>query len=97
MPERQLILASSSIYRRSLLERLQKPFTCVSPDIDEAPLSSELPAATAMRLAQLKSQAVAAAFPHALIIGSDQVTELEGSEAESVAMGKPGNHANAVR
>lgn len=97
MPDRQLILASSSIYRRSLLERLQRPFTCVSPDINEAPLLCELPAATAMRLAQTKSHAVAAAYPQALIIGSDQVAILEGPVTGSMAMGKPGNHANAVR
>ena len=97
MSDRQLILASSSIYRRGLLERLQRPFACVSPDIDEAPLLNELPAATAMRLARLKSQAVAAAYPRDLIISSDQVAELEGPpDAAGITLGKPGNHANAV-
>lgn len=98
MPDRQLILASSSIYRRSLLERLQRPFICVSPKIDEAPLKHELPAATALRLALVKSQVVAAAYPQALIIGSDQVAELESAPGVAgKTLGKPASHAAAVQ
>jgi septum formation protein len=92
MAERPLILASSSVYRRGLLERLRLPFTSVAPVIDEVPHAGEPPVATALRLALEKAQAVAVQQPHALIIGSDQVAELEG-----MALGKPGNHENAVR
>ncbi len=91
MLERPLILASSSVYRRDLLQRLQLPFTSVAPDIDETPRAGELPAATALRLALVKAQAVAALHPHALVIGSDQVADLNGA-----ALGKPGTHDNAV-
>ena len=91
MAERPLILASSSVYRRGLLERLRLPFISVAPAIDEAPHAGEPPAATALRLALAKAQAVAVLQPHALIIGSDQVAELEG-----MALGKPGNHENAA-
>ena len=92
MPDRPLILASSSVYRRSLLQRLGVAFTSVSPDVDETPHPGELPAATALRLALSKAQAVAATNPRALIIGSDQVADLDGA-----ALSKPGNHGNAVR
>lgn len=92
MPDRPLILASSSVYRRSLLQRLGVVFTSVSPDVDETPHPGELPAATALRLALSKAQAVAATNPRALIIGSDQVADLDGA-----ALSKPGNHGNAVR
>ena len=88
---RPLILASSSKYRRALLERLQLQFTCVSPDIDEAPLPGESPLATARRLARAKAQAVAAIRHDALIIGSDQVANLAGAP-----LGKPLTHANAL-
>ena len=86
-----LILASSSVYRRELLQRLRLPFECVSPAIDESARPDETPATTAVRLALKKARAVAAAHPQALIIGSDQVAELDGTP-----LGKPGNHANAV-
>ena len=86
-----LILASSSVYRRELLQRLRLPFECVSPAIDESARPDETPATTAVRLALEKARAVAAAHPQALIIGSDQVAELDGTP-----LGKPGNHANAV-
>lgn len=89
---RPLVLASTSRYRRELLERLGLPFSCDAPDIDEAPLPGEAPAATAMRLAVLKAEAVRAAWPDALILGSDQVASLDGER-----LGKPGTHANAVR
>lgn len=95
MSDRPLILASSSVYRRDLLARLRLPFISVSPHIDETPRVRELPAATALRLALAKAQAVAAAHPQALVIGSDQVADLNG--APGVALGKPGNHENAVR
>ena len=91
MTDRPLILASSSVYRRSLLERLRMPFTTSAPDIDESPRAGEPPRDTAMRLALAKAQAVAAGHAHALIIGSDQVADLDGRP-----LGKPGNHENAV-
>ena len=81
----KLILASTSPYRRSLLQRLGLPFTCVSPQVDETPLAGENPPALAARLAQAKAGAVAGRFPEALVIGSDQVAELDGR-----ALGKPG-------
>ena len=90
-PLMPLILASSSVYRRELLQRLRLPFECVSPAIDERARPDETPATTAVRLALKKARAVAAAHPQALIIGSDQVAELDGTP-----LGKPGNHANAV-
>ncbi len=88
---RRLILGSTSPYRRELLQRLQIPFEVVSPAVDETPLPGEAPAALARRLALAKARAVAAAFPDAVVIGSDQVADLNGQ-----ALGKPGNHANAV-
>ncbi|MBM3343758.1 MAG: septum formation protein Maf [Betaproteobacteria bacterium] len=92
MPERPLILGSSSIYRRELLQRLGLPFATVSPDIDEAAQANEAPRDTALRLALAKAHAVARTHGHALIIASDQVADLNG-----IPMGKPGDHANAVR
>jgi septum formation protein len=90
--DRVLILGSSSLYRRALLERLGLPFSCVSPNVDETPGAAQTPAATAMRLALAKAQAVAAAHAQAVIIASDQVADLDG-----MPLGKPGNHANALR
>lgn len=92
MIERQLILGSSSTYRRSLLQRLGLPFACHAPDVDETPLQHEKPATTALRLAQLKARTVAARYPAGLIIASDQVADLHGQP-----IGKPGDHACAVR
>jgi septum formation protein len=89
---RQLVLASTSRYRRALLERLGTPFECADPQADEARLPNEASAATALRLAEAKARAVAIRFPGALIIGSDQVASCEG-----VPLDKPGNHANAAR
>jgi septum formation protein len=86
-----LILASTSPYRKELLSRLGLAFETVSPDTDEAALPGELPAVTALRLAEAKARAVAARYPAALIIGSDQVAHI-GAET----FGKPGNHENAV-
>ena len=92
LSERPLILGSSSIYRRDLLQRLALPFTSVSPDIDETPLDGEATIATALRLAAAKARTLASQYPHALIIASDQVADLDGA-----LLGKPGNHDNAVR
>jgi septum formation protein len=89
--ERHLVLASTSRYRRMLLERLRLPFAVVAPDADETPREGEAPAATAFRLAEAKARSVAAAHPGALIIGSDQVADLEGQ-----AVGKPGTHDAAM-
>ena len=86
-----LILASTSRYRRELLERLRLPFSVQAPDTDETPQTGELPAALACRLALAKAQAVARQHPGAVVIGSDQVADLDG-----VPIGKPGTHENAV-
>jgi len=91
MPE--LLLASRSPYRRQLLERLNVPFTCVSPEVDETPFQGEAPEALARRLAYMKARALAP--PGArdlLIIGSDQVATLDGIQC----LGKPGDHQSAV-
>ena len=88
---RPLILGSSSVYRRELLQRLRLPFDVVSPQVDETPLPGEAPQALAVRLALAKAHAVADTHPQALVIGSDQVADLDGEP-----LGKPGNHANAV-
>ena len=86
-----LILASTSRYRRELLQRLRWPFEVQSPEVDETPLIAEAPSALAQRLALAKALAVARRHPHALVIGSDQVAELDGQP-----MGKPGTHERAV-
>ncbi len=87
-----LILASTSIYRRALLERLGLPFTVARPDTDETPLPGEPPQALAERLALAKAEAVlASAADDTWVIGSDQVAELDGRP-----LGKPGSHAAAV-
>lgn len=92
MKNKPLILASSSIYRQELLRRLRLPFTAVNPGIDESPLPGETASTTALRLAEQKARALAGRFPNALIIGSDQVAELNG-----IVIGKPGHHADAVK
>jgi septum formation protein len=86
-----LILASTSRYRRELLQRLRLPFETVSPQVDETPLPDEAPAALALRLALAKAQAVAALHPRSVVIGSDQVADLDGQP-----VGKPGTHERAV-
>jgi septum formation protein len=86
-----LVLASTSVYRRELLERLKLPFQTVSAEVDETPLSGEAPAVTAARLALAKAHAVRARFPRSLIIGADQVAFCEG-----LRLDKPGNHAGAL-
>ena len=88
---RQLILASTSVYRRQLLERLHLPFTVIASDVDELALPGERPEQLACRLALAKAQAVAAQYPSSVVIGSDQVADLNGH-----ALGKPGTHARAV-
>jgi septum formation protein len=90
--KRLLVLGSTSVYRRELLQRLRLPFEVVSPQVDETPLVGEAPQALAERLALAKANAVALLHPRALVIGSDQVADLDGEP-----LGKPGNHANAVR
>ena len=91
LPARPLILASTSSYRRALLERLHLPFTTRSPNVDETVLPNEYPANTALRLAVAKARAAAPSDRSALVIGSDQVADLNGR-----ALGKPGDHARAV-
>ena len=86
-----VILASSSRYRRELLGRLLPRFQIEVPAVDETPQPGELPAALADRLAQRKAAAVAARYPQALVIGSDQV-----AARDSIAMGKPGTAERAV-
>ena len=89
---RRLVLASTSRYRKALLERLGLAFEVAAPGVDERPLSGEHPADTALRLSALKATSLKEKFADALIIGSDQVAAL-GSER----LDKPGNHENAVR
>ena len=89
---RQLVLASTSRYRRELLERLGVPFECADPQVNESALPSETASATALRLAGAKARAVSLRFPDALVVGSDQVASCDGMRLD-----KPGNHANAVR
>ena len=88
----KLVLASTSAYRRELLQRFGLPFEVARPDIDESPLPGETPQATAERLAVEKARAVAGQFEDALIIGSDQVAILDGQ-----VYGKPGTHENAIK
>jgi len=91
MPQ-QLILASTSPYRRELLARLQLPFKVCAPATNETPLPDETPVATAERLSFDKAHAVAERFPEALIIGSDQV-----AYCGSQRFGKPGSRTSARR
>lgn len=88
----KIILASSSPYRRTLLERLGLPFECVSPNVDETSLPDEEPARLAQRLALTKARVVASQNPSALVIGSDQVASVLGT-----VHGKPGNLEVATR
>ena len=87
-----LILASSSEYRRELLLKLQIPFSGISPHVDETAFDGEKPHETALRLAQEKAKKIGADYPHALIIGCDQVATLDGEQ-----LGKPLNHVNATK
>ncbi|HCW90400.1 MAG TPA: septum formation inhibitor Maf [Marinobacter sp.] len=89
---RPLVLASSSPYRRQLLERLGLPFECASPDIDESPSQGESPEQLAIRLSETKARALATRYPAHWIIGSDQVAVLPGG----AIAGKPGDHRRAA-
>lgn len=86
-----LILGSTSRYRREMLQRLRLPFDVQSPRVGETPQAGEAPATLALRLALAKANEVAARFPNAAVIGSDQVADLAGRP-----IGKPGDHARAV-
>ena len=86
-----LILASTSPYRRELLGRLGLPFSVANPQTDESALPGESPDALALRLSEAKARAVAGDHPDALIIGSDQVATVDGK-----IYGKPGTHERAV-
>ena len=92
MANTSIVLASSSRYRRELLQRLGLPFETWAPEVDEAPLPAEPPRETAIRLARLKAEAGARKFPKAWVIGSDQVADLDGRP-----IGKPGTFENARR
>jgi septum formation protein len=87
-----LILASSSEFRRELLQKLEIPFRSISPRVDETPLDGEKPHETALRLAQVKARKIGDEYPHALVIGCDQVATLDGEQ-----LGKPLNHINATK
>ena len=88
---RQLILASTSVYRRQMLERLHLPFTVIASCVDEVALPGETPEHLACRLALAKAHAVALEHPQSVVIGSDQVADLNGT-----ALGKPGTHTRAI-
>jgi septum formation protein len=90
--QKNLILASSSPFRRELLTHLQIPFSWLSPDVDETPLPNELPQETALRLAQVKARKIGELHTDALIIGCDQVATLDNQQ-----LGKPLTHENATR
>ena len=92
---RPLVLASTSPLRRDLLVRLGLPFDCVAPQLDETPFADEAPPQLVRRLSEGKARAVAARYPDALIIGSDQVAVLAKPGVKTI-IGKPGNHARAV-
>ena len=92
MESRRLVLGSTSRYRRELLARLGLPFEVAAPGVDETARPGEAPADTALRLAVDKARAVARRFGDALVIGSDQVADLDGS-----AVGKPRDRADALR
>jgi septum formation protein len=89
--QRPVILASTSRYRRELLSRLRLNFEVQPPEVDETPIAGESPRALAERLALEKALAVARRFPEAVVIGSDQVADLDGEP-----LGKPGDHTRAT-
>jgi septum formation protein len=91
LPPPALILASTSRYRQELLARLRWPFQVEAPGVDETPRAGEAPRDLARRLARAKARAVAQRHPHAVVIGSDQVAELDGHP-----IGKPGTHEAAT-
>ena len=90
--QRNIVLGSTSVYRRELLARLRLPFAVVPSHVDESPLAGESPAALAARLALSKAQAVAKLHPQSVVIGCDQVADLHGA-----ALGKPGNFDRAMQ
>ena len=92
MPSVQIVLSSTSLFRRELLARLGLPFETANPNVDETARQGEPPETTALRLSEDKARAVARQYPEALIIGSDQVAYLDGQ-----VFGKPGTHENAAR
>ena len=91
-----LILGSTSVYRRELLTRLQIPFECHSPGVDETPLPGERARDLVGRLARLKAQAVAKRYPEAWVIGSDQVAVLTDATQHERILGKPGTTAKCI-
>ncbi len=91
-----LILGSTSVYRRELLTRLQIPFECHSPGVDETPLPGEPARALVVRLARQKAQAVAERHPEAWVIGSDQVALLPSASQHDLILGKPGTAAKCI-
>jgi septum formation protein len=92
MKPHKILLASSSIYRRQLLQKLGLAFEWASPDIDESPLQGESPTQLTHRLAESKAHHFTQAYPDHLIIGSDQIATLDGA-----ILGKPHNHSNAIK
>src|SRR5690349_3130635 len=89
--DRPLVLGSTSPYRAELLSRLKLVFQTVAPEVAESPHRGETPGQLARRLAEAKARAVSARFPEAVVIGSDQVADLDGEP-----LGKPGNHQKAI-
>ncbi len=89
--QRPLVLGSTSPYRCALLSRLNVPFTVSAPQVDETPRANERPQDLAQRLALAKAQDVATHHPNAVVIGSDQVADLNGTP-----LGKPGDHERAT-
>lgn len=87
----QIVLASTSPFRKSVLEKLGLAFDCHAPEVDETPQAGETPAQLVERLSIAKAQAVAAHYKQGFIIGSDQVAVIDDD-----ILGKPGNHENAV-
>ncbi|BAP57888.1 maf protein [Thioploca ingrica] len=87
-----LVLASTSPFRKNLLERLGIPFETYAPHVDETPLLQESPAVLVIRLAELKARAAQSTYPNALIIGSDQVAVNDG-----IILGKPQTHEQAIQ
>ena len=88
-----LILASTSPFRKSVLDRLHIPFEIFAPNVEETPLSEESPSALVTRLAELKTRSAQSTYPQALIIGSDQIALLENK----IILGKPGTHEQAIK
>lgn len=91
MAKTKILLASSSLYRRKLLEKLEMNFDWAAPDIDESPLPDEPPIQLVSRLAEKKARQLASTYSNHLIIGSDQVACLDGQ-----ILGKPHTHQNAI-